>query len=250
MPVPDTIQDLHKIKNFYSKYKVLSCGEDDLMVFGIFKYMKPKSVWELGAGSGNWCMLMDYMMRPYCTTFHMVENFDTTLDFNRPDYVSPVNSADLIMHVEKVQRELGHSPINAVYHFDNVENIYNQLDTAIDIARLDCTPLDPTAAIEWLIAQGSDNLVIVVDDTTITKCLDRVTAMQEQVAAGHLKPLWIGLDSAAWVRSTVDTTPLLNTLINRYGHLFGRCEMVYAKFFGKDYWYLVTEEKPYKKVFY
>ena len=56
----DSNTHIKELEQFHKQYPSMSFVRDLLLETLIFKTMKPYQVWELGAGNGNWCSLMNH----------------------------------------------------------------------------------------------------------------------------------------------------------------------------------------------
>ena len=228
-----------KLMNFINNYDVMSYPEDLLVEICISKFYKPKTIYELGCASGNWCAAINKFAKLYQSNFFLVDNF--ALAKNIKDLNVPKNITELEQHLSKFD-------INATVIDNNIDCL-SKPDREIDLVRLDCDTQNHKKLVDWILTNGSKNLIILADDILPNKRFDRFLMFQEQVALGKLKLLWCGIESAAWCRAEVDTTNFLSEYI-----LELEKDIPYVKvidegyeFFGKKQTYLTTRsKKPYQ----
>lgn len=177
---------------------------DQIVEASIFRFFKPRRVLELGAATGNWCVVMNAMTRGYIDQHYtLVEDFSWCdpgdLDFKFSNtHNFPKNKAELEKHVS-----------NHIESFDVLDKsidelIETELEEKVDLIRIDCdikNMMQWDRVIEWIDRNGSDRLIILSDDIKSTVAPYRMLIVQQLVAQGKMKLMWIGEDTAAWCRS-------------------------------------------------
>ena len=215
----------------------MSWPHDNLIESRIIKAISAKEIWEIGAGTGSWCMMMDHCNRPNKINFHMVENFEYTASNFKPDFFWPNTPKEFTDYVDQTQQDLNQEPINTKYYFVDEQEIHSKLTESIDLVRIDIDPVNPEATMKWILDNGSDNLVVIVDDTVE---ISRVMMMQEQIELGNLKLLWWGINSAAWCHPNINSTEIFEKIMESPVEHFKQLHVDNKKFMGRTNEFLVT----------
>jgi hypothetical protein len=117
------------------------------------------------------------------------------------------------------------------------KEIHNKLDELIDVIRIDVDVADPDSTMKWILDNGSNNLIVIVDDTVE---ISRVMMMQEQIELGNLKLLWWGINSAAWCRTDLNSDNILNSIVETPVEHFKQFQIRDQKFMGRNNKFLIT----------
>ena len=229
--------DQEKIWKFSKLHKIMSWPHDNLIEYLIIKSVSPNTIWEIGAGTGNWCMLMDHMLRPDKVNFHMVEDFKWNSLNLKFDYFWPRTPKEFTENIESTQSALNQDKINSTYYFVDEKEIHNKLDELIDVIRIDVDVADPDSTMKWILDNGSKNLIVIVDDTVE---ISRVMMMQEQIELGNLKLLWWGINSAAWCRTDLNSDDILNSIVETPVEHFKQFQIRDQKFMRRNNKFLIT----------
>ena len=195
--------------------KIQSQPADTLVELEIYKYFSPRSVWEFGAGTGSWAIIMNYLSG-HSATFSMTENFtfvtsDRLRKYRTDDQFWPETIKELSDHLDNSNSKLGVNMDYELYDKD-IYHYLNNIETPFEFVRLDCDLEKPHETIEHIIENSTDNLVIIVDDVEPNGCLNRLMLLQEQVAKGKLRIFWTGVCTAAWCKPGVDIEPFFNSM--------------------------------------
>ena len=243
----DNNTHIKELEQFHKQYPSMSLVDDLLIETLICIIMKPSQVWELGAGNGNWCSLMNHCSRPNNTEFTLVENFtlakinDVKAAFWRKHHPYQFTTQEeLISHMSNFDIKTN--------YFSEVKDLPTYIDKKIDIVRidLDYPGPDQQKLANWILDNGSDNLVVIADDTLTNKCFHRFMIMQEQVAKGNLRLFWIGRDTSAWCRPKVDIEPFFH-FASKFKNYYGSMKFNRPyTFFGYNQKYLIIRRHaPY-----
>lgn len=194
-----------KVVECTDRFPVMSETSDQLVEASIFNFFKPRSIVEIGAGSGNWCILMDTVSdESHDRHFILIDNFSWAADDR---YKHGAKVCNFPVNVRSLEDHL--SPL--LTSFEIMDGsidvlIENDLKEQVDLIRVDC---DPTAqekwsdVIEWIDHNGSDRLIVLADDVNLNVAPYRMLLLQQLVATGKLVLFWIGEDTAAWCRPSM-----------------------------------------------
>lgn len=232
---------MKELIKFTDKHTVMSDNDDILIESYIFKYFKPKIAYEIGAGSGNWCATINEFART-STLYYLVENFELLKTF--PTLDMPFNESQL-------RENLSDFNINYKLIIDSIDNL-KQTPEPIDLVRLDCDPIDYDKFVQWIFDNSSDNLVILSDDIMPNRCPQRFMTFQEQVGKGNLKLIWVGVDTAAWVKPSTKIDDFYDYIIGNLEDYYDVLKVIddYS-FFGIPQRHLVSRlGKPYQRFLY
>ena len=184
---------LDELDVIYNQHRPMADIYDMAIQLAIIDYVKPNTVWELGAASGNWSIIMHKLMDNTNARFTLVENFRE--DEQYKSIGVPQNEQELRQRM----KQFDFSPDLVIESVDNLP----LSDEKVDVIRLDCDfdyNSDPSNLSKWILNNSSDRLVIFVDDIRMNKRPDRLFMMQEMVNRGLLEFLWGGHDEAAWCK--------------------------------------------------
>lgn len=225
--------------------KIQSSLNDTLVEFAIYDYFKPHFVWEFGAGTGSWPIVMNYL-GTHSAKFFMTEDFSfSTVEhlkkYRTKNQYWPSNLQELTAHIDKSNSLLGVNMDYEIYTTD-VCHFLTSIDTPFDLVRIDCDLEMPYETIEYILDHSSDNLVIISDDVAPHDCLNRLMLLQEQVAKGKLQIFWTGDCSAAWCKPTIDTRPFLEHMKIYKSGLNEMFVLDNYKFFGMQQRHLITRD--------
>lgn len=225
--------------------KIQSSLNDTLVEFVIYNYFKPQSVWEFGAGTGSWAIVMNYL-GTHPAVFSMTENFafitvEHLKKYKTKNQFWPCNLQELTSHIDQSNWQLGVSMDYQIYTTD-VCHFLNTIDTPFDLVRIDCDLEMPYETIDYILDHSSNNLIIISDDVAPNVCLNRLMMLQEQVAKGKLKIFWTGESSAAWCKPDMDIGPFLEHMKIYKAGFKEMFVLDNYKFFGIQQQHLITRD--------
>lgn len=174
---------------------------DQMGEASIFRFFKPRRIVEFGAATGNWCILMNAMSEGYVEQHYtLVEDFSWHNNGFESNKIHAVNH-----NFPKNKTELAQHVTNHIKSFDIIDTSVDQfittdLEEKVDLIRIDCDVSNWNTLLEWIDRNGSDRLIILSDDIKSTVAPHRMLIIQQLVAQGKMRLMWIGEDTAAWCR--------------------------------------------------
>ena len=211
-----------------ARLPVMSETIDQIVELAILRFFKPRRLIEFGAATGNWCIVMNGLCNGYVDQHYtLVEDFSWHTNNhagNKSQAVAhnfPKNKTELTQHVSK-----------HIQSFDIIDTSVDQLiktdlEEPVDLVRIDCDIDNPdnwNKTVEWIDRNGSDRLIILSDDIKSTVAPHRMLIMQQLVAEGKMKLIYIGEDTAAWCRPS-----MLNELHKWFEYVYslGEAELMF-----------------------
>lgn len=204
--------DFKYLESVVNKYKPMALVEDLYVISEIISNVNPKTVLELGVGSGGWILAINELIKNHLPNIFYLgfENF--SYDYN---FVWPKNEKELEYQLKNFQPDLNVSIINK-----NV-NLVNQTDfenKTFDVVRLDCLEhlSDINNIFYKVLPNTSKNCIFLVDDITPNICFNRFLAFMNKTSEGILKPLYIGMKESVWCKYDFDCEPLQKKLYEMF----------------------------------
>jgi hypothetical protein len=188
---------------------------------------------ELGAGSGNWSLMIDKLTKcdlsyqksvKSIRHFHQVENFNylshSSMSYVYEDLRWSTNKEDLVNHITTSSIDLTGTEINTTYHFVDVNDFLQQdFGKKFHVVRLDCDIDNYDYFWSWVYKNTAERFIVIIDDTAPNYCPERFySAMQETIDSGILNPFWYGINSGAWCN--FDPTETQQYILELAGHLY------------------------------
>jgi len=204
---------------------------DQLVQIYIFKYFKPLTVCELGAGAGNWPIYINEFI-DYNIHFTLVDDFREVSTYNL-DW--PTNKKELTARCINLK---DYEVVD-----EDVEK-FIQISKKYDCIRIDYVPLNHIDLKVWIKESLTYNGIVFADDISPNRCVDRFLMMQELVAEGYLKLIWAGEDAACWANSDIDIDNIYNFLEKNTKNSIPYIEKTPSyTFFGDKYSHIITRPK-------
>lgn len=227
-------------------FPVMSETVDQIVEAIIFKFFKPKNIIELGAATGNWCVLHHSLCKgQFDQHYTLVEDFSWCATDNvnykfSSEFEFPANKTQLEQHLTGL--------IDSFTVIDITLDLLINTDVTekFDLIRLDCDPTtgdEMNDLVAWIDRNGSDRLIVLSDDIKSTVAPHRMLLLQQLVAQGKMNTMWIGEDTAAWCRPTMlDDIPNWHTALKSISD----AELVdfdyyKLKLYGHPQWFLSTK---------
>lgn len=228
---------LEQIDSDFKQYPAMANTHDTAIQVAIADTIEANLICELGAGTGNWSAVVARNLQNKNTKFVLVENFTETERYK--DLGFPQNYAELQQHMD--QFKINYSIIQSDHYR------LPDLEEKADVIRIDCDG-DGTHYAEfsdWLLRNGSERLIIFVDDVRPNVRPDRLFMLHELVRQGELEFLWGGYEEAAWCRpGAVDKITLVKDIESVYNEYYDFIHRAYhGNFFGSTMSYIVTRPK-------
>ena len=197
----------YQLINLNEQLFVMSDIIDQIGEVTLFKFFKPHRIIELGAATGNWCVIMNSLSdKSIEQHFTLVEDFSWHNTEIKLDKQFAIN-----YNFPKNKIELENNIANYIKSFNVIDKsveqlIQEDLEQKVDLIRIDCDIKDMMQwdkVLEWIDRNGSDNLIVLSDDIRSTSAPHRMLIMQQLVAQGKFRLMWIGEDTAAWCRINI-----------------------------------------------
>jgi hypothetical protein len=183
--------------------------QDLYMTSELLNFVKPKTILELGAGSGGWILAISKIL-DYDIKFIGYEDF--RLDYNLG---WPKNKEELTNYITKQNTNINVTINDNDIKFVEVDHFRN-LNYKFDVVRLDC--LEKSRDINELFFKiypyTSDNCIFLVDDITPNLCPNRFLSYMDRVHDGLLKPLWFGKKEGAWCKANIKCNDIQDHILN------------------------------------
>lgn len=214
-------------------YPAMANAHDTAIQVALMDVAESASVCELGAGTGNWSGIVSRNLCKQDVKFTLVENFSQAEMYK--DIGFPQNCNELSTHMNQFNIK-----------FDIIEADVDdlpELDKTVDVMRIDCDG-DYIKLTNWILENGSEKLIVFVDDVRPNVRVDRLLMMHELVRQNKLEFLWAGYEEAAWCKpNAIDKKGVVDLLRNTYPgnydydyiHLAHRHNL-----FGLDMTYIIT----------
>jgi len=215
------------INRDFPKYKMQPMSDDKDLVAELIliNQLNPKVCWEIGTGKADWALFINQYMN-ITPKWHLTENFEWTSNAEKYTNIIynkwPRNLTDIDNHIRKIYKKTK-KEFNYTLYNQDVRDIQFQVNTPVDLWRIDCDLKNPEQAVEYMLDCSSDNVIFFVDDILPNSCANRLIMMMEQVRKGNLELVWAGRGEAAWTKpKTLD--------LNSMYHLFQESTQYFKKF--------------------
>ena len=229
---------LHELRMFYHKYEAMANIYDMAIELAIIDYVNPNTIWELGAASGHWSAAMQHLMTHKECHFTLVENFKEATLYK--DIGVPQDAVELKNYLHA---QFDFRPDLIIKSMDDLPSA----ELKIDVLRVDCdTESKYHSLSKWILFNGSDNLIVFVDDVRPNARPDRLFMMQDLVNRGLLEFLWGGEEEAAWCspKLKLDRKHLHSHLLSLYSDSYEKIHRsMYEWQFGVTLDYITTRSK-------
>lgn len=226
---------LGEIDSDFKQYPAMANTHDTAIQVAIIDSIGAKTICELGAGTGNWSGVVARNLQNKNTKFTLVENFLEAEMYR--DIGFPQNQIELQQHMNQfgLDCKIIESSIDQLPDFED----------KIDVVRIDCDTYNYEKFTQWLLRNGSDQLIIFADDIKLNVRPDRLFMLHELVRRGDLEFLWGGYEEAAWCRpGAVDKITLVKDIQAVYNEYYDFIHLSqHANFFGSPMSYVVTRPK-------
>lgn len=230
--INDKIENIDAdLKTFFTMSNVYDMAIEILLM----DVVQSKVICELGAGSCNWSGIVSKNLDERNTKFHLVENFLESEKYADIGY--PTTIDDLVECSKKFM-------MNATLYTNDIADM-PEMAEPIDVFRIDCDCGDDYESFaDWILRNGSEKLIVFVDDIRLNIRPDRMWMMDELVRQGKMEFLWGGYEEAAWCRpGVVDKRKVVEIIKETYPHYYSFVNYASHCIFDSNKSYFVTRPK-------
>ena len=191
---------LHYINMLYKKWEPMDDMHNLLVECIITTMQEPKTVWELGTGEGHWAAVLGKAC---------FADADITLveDFSMWENYNFINTEEkLSAYIRQFELE-DCKVLNC--SIDQLPDSNNK----IDLIRLDCDSDEHELVADWIHRNGSDRLVVFIDDTELNRRFDRFLLVQ---SVPDLEIVYLSDDFACFAKPGVIDRYYLMEIINSF----------------------------------
>lgn len=222
------------VKEVLEKYPVSGTPKDlfiEYLFIDIFEEFT--KIIELGAGTGNWAVLVDTLTKSNLSFqqfykpkrhFYEVENFNyktnSMMDHVYKDFKWPADKDNLLEHVYNASLDLSRKKIKTTFYFDDINELLKRnFKNKFHVIRLDCDIENYDQFWKWIYQNTKNRFIVIIDDISPNYCPERFySVMQEVYNRGILKPIWYGINSGIW--GNFDSTKTQELILEKVQHLY------------------------------
>lgn len=191
---------LDYIAMLYRKWEPMDDMHNLLVESIITTIQQPNTVWELGTGEGHWAAVLGKSCFP-SANITLVEDFSMHEDYDFIDTEEKLNA--YIKQFELPNCQL----LNC-----SIQNLPDS-DEKIDLIRLDCDSNEHELVADWIHRNGSEKLVVFIDDADLCRRFDRFLLVQ---SIPDLEPIYLSNDFACFAKPGVIDVFYLMQLIKMF----------------------------------